>query len=135
VRVWGTSLLTHSADALAHGDVPAARTVAEAIAAQVDCAGLGAALAGSGTSFGQCNAACTADACKAAITSRWATAATTSNGADDRTEIRLTASARADVGDFAEPLHFSGAWVGQVTAPTGSFAMKGPASGEKNLLH
>jgi hypothetical protein len=135
VRLWGSTLVARAADALAQKDVSTARTVAAAVATQIDCAGLGSALASGGYSYGQCNAACTADACKTAIEARWIAATTTATTDADQTEIKLTASAKVDVGDYAEPLHFAGAWIGQVTAPSGSSGMKGAAVGDKHVLH
>jgi hypothetical protein len=129
VYVSPTALVTHAADARAAIDVPGAKGVPSALATQIDCAGLALALVGAGgASYPGCDVSCTAILCAAGLAEMWTRARDASATSLEVTQIGLTASARAEVGDYAEPIAFLGAWVGQVTAPGNkTFALKGTA--------
>ncbi len=123
-----SKLVTRAADGRARTAVTGATTVADALATQVDCTGLAASLVGAGTSYPGCDASCTASLCHAALTAAWSSASDASATASEVTQISLAASAQAEVGEEAEPISFAGTWVGQVTAPGSTFAVKGGAS-------
>jgi hypothetical protein len=128
VYVSPTALVTRAADRHAVLDVPGSKGVPSALATQVDCAGLATALVGAGTSYPGCGATCTAILCAAGLEEMWTRAHEASATSLEVTQVGLTASARAEVGDDAEPVAFTGAWVGQVAAPGNkSFALKGVA--------
>ena len=131
VLLQATPLVTHLANAHAVSAVPQSTDVASALANAIDCTGLMANVVASGVLYGQCGAACAADACRTAIASAWSAACAPSIAADVAT-LKLTASGIAQVGDAAEPVTFTGAWLGQVSAATGQFATKGTASGKKH---
>ena len=67
-------------------------------------------------------------ACAAGLAEMWTRAHEASATSLEVTQIGLTASARVEVGDDAAPIAFTGAWVGQVSAPGNkTFALKGQA--------
>jgi hypothetical protein len=66
------------------------------------------------------------------LTALWQGAAGASLAANEAVPIGMTASAKTTVGDYAEPVQFSGAWIGQVGGANiayGSFGMRGSARG------
>ena len=128
VYVRPTALVTAAADKHARIDVVGSSNVASALATQIDCPGLATSLVGGGASYVGCNAACTASLCQAALSSMWKVASDASAAAPEEAQIRMTASAHADVGDYAEPKQFSGDWVGEVSAPGATFGLKGTAT-------
>ncbi|MDB4997058.1 MAG: hypothetical protein JWM74_4490 [Myxococcaceae bacterium] len=128
VYVSPTALVSHAADRRAAVEVPGAKGVPSALATQIDCAGLATALVGAGVSYPGCASTCTAILCAAGLAEMWTRAHEASATSLEVTQIGLTASARVEVGDDAEPVAFSGAWVGQVSAPGNkTFALKGVA--------
>jgi hypothetical protein len=128
VYVSPTALVTYAADRRAASEVPGATGVPSALATQIDCAGLATALVGAGVSYPGCSVTCTAILCSAGLAEMWTRAHEASAASLEVTQIGLTASARVEVGDYAEPVAFTGAWVGQVSAPGNkSFALKGVA--------
>jgi hypothetical protein len=130
------SLAATRADARARGaSVPAPADVASVLADAIDCTGIGDALAAAGVAYGTCNATCMADACRGGLEARWSSAARGPTATADRTQVKLTASADAQVGEYAEPLRFTGTWLGAVTATSSRSAMKGAATAEVHDLH
>ena len=132
VHLWPTALVTHSADARAALDVHGATDVATAVAMQVDCGGLASAILGTATaSYPGCGPTCTASLCKTGLGAMWSRASGASETGNDDHIIAMTASAPATVDDTAQPVQFSGAWVGHVGATTNTtFAMKGAATAQ-----
>jgi hypothetical protein len=86
-------------------------TMADALAATADCAGLATTLG----AFGTCDTACLAGLCKDALAARWAVAADASAAAWQIGEIAVLASGEAKVDDRAAPLSFQGSWLGSLT--------------------
>lgn len=128
VYVRPTALVTSAADGHARTDVVGSTNVASALGTQIDCAGLATSLVGAGVSYAGCGAACTAALCQTALSTMWKGATDASAAASEEAQIRMTASARADVGEYADPKQFSGDWVGEVSAPGATFGLKGSAT-------
>lgn len=128
VYVRPTALVTEAANGHAKTDVPASSDVASAIGTQIDCAGLATSLVAAGVSYAGCDATCTATLCQIALSSMWKAASDASAATPEEAQIRMTASARADVGEYAEPKEFMGDWVGEVSAPSATFGLKGSAT-------
>jgi hypothetical protein len=124
-----TALIASEANSVAAKNAPPAAGVASALEAVIDCAGFANALVGSGNSYGTCNASCTATLCRNALAAMWDAAIGASGAANgaDSVLISLNASAQAEVGENAEPVHFAGTWVGKVTATSGASAVSGTA--------
>ncbi|HSU41847.1 MAG TPA: hypothetical protein VLJ38_19845, partial [Polyangiaceae bacterium] len=111
-------------------EVPAANSVAAALAAAVSCTDVAAALVAHGQSKSNstkgCDASCTEQLCVNALHTLM-DAATASDAGPSTLDIALTAS--GSVGDDAELTGFSGNWLGRWSLPGGSANVSGPASG------
>jgi len=125
VAIVPSKLATVAADARAVVDVPQSTGVASALAAAMDCTGLGAALASGGYSFGVCDASCTAALCATAIADRWQGAAQSLANSSDTLVLTVSASAPATVADFADVQSYDGSWVGQLSFYSSQIGTKG----------
>lgn len=137
VHLWPSALAARAADAAARQAFGGAADVPDALAAALDCAGLGLELVASGTSYAGCDAGCTGALCRSALVERWRAASDASLAAGESVPINITAAAPATVGPNAEPTQFSGQWLGQIGSPTsayGVFAAKGTARGAQGQL-
>lgn len=134
LQVLPTALAAAAANAIAVTAVPTSTDVPSALAIDLDCAGLGVAIASGGYAFSTCDATCIKTLCSAGLAAMWTNAAGTSSALAQEILVTINASAAAIVGDYAEPVSFSGAWVGTVTAPSAKFASKGAASGAQSFL-
>jgi hypothetical protein len=66
----------------------------------------------------------------------WSQAKNASTNASDAVSLAITASAPGTVGDHAEPVSFTGSWLGQVTHPSATaFSLKGSAKGTPGPIH
>ncbi len=121
--------LTEAALPEAQLDVPLAETVPEALAVAVDCAGIGAALAGAAdppdSVYADCNVTCAAGLCEAALVELWQRVRTASTA---WSTFSLTAVGAAGVDDEARPASFEGTWLGTLEAST-TQSLGGPARG------
>ncbi len=110
-------------------DVPAGvDTVGKALDAALDCTVLAAALGALPT----CDEACIADACQAGLEDLWQAALGAS--ADDLAvgTLTVTAGGAAVVGDEAEPVAWSGPWLGVVSDGAHDAEVSGEASAKVN---
>jgi hypothetical protein len=123
-----TPLFAHEADLKAAGTVKGAVDCPSAVAAGIDCGGLGMQLAAkTGVSYGTCDATCTGNLCASALAAVWSAAAAPAAGGADIIHTTITASAPATVGDLAEPAYVTGGWLGNMAGagvPT-PFAVSG----------
>lgn len=103
-------------------DFPGVDSVPEALGQLTDCAGLAASLGAAG----ECYEACLRVACETALASLW-------NGGLDAGgpvgQVSITAGGQAEVGDTANPISFSGTWIGKITLGMITVPINGPASG------
>jgi hypothetical protein len=125
VDVSPSRLVTAGANNSASGTSPGVTDVPSAIATALDCAGLASAIVGDlGVSYPSCDDSCTAKLCRSAIDAMWLRA----RDSGKLVSISIASTAEARVGDNAEPVWFSGGWVGSVgTVPP--FSVQGTASG------
>jgi hypothetical protein len=131
------ALLAHLADGRATTAVANAADVPSALALWIDAAGLAQKLVGTGYAYGGCAAACAADAFRTALVQAWSKAYAAPSDGSDTAHFTLTASAPATVGDAAQPIGFSGAWIGQAggAAIAASFALKGQVAAQATSIH
>jgi hypothetical protein len=98
-------------------------SVPEALAQEVDCGALAASLGPLPT----CDVACVSAACEAGLVSLWSDGLSASAEALSVGTLNLAAGGTATVGDVAEPLGWSGPWVGTLSdglasAPVGGLS-------------
>ncbi|MEO7109905.1 MAG: hypothetical protein ABI183_05665, partial [Polyangiaceae bacterium] len=125
VLISPSNLIAAAADANAAAAVSGATDVPSALASQIDCAGFASSLVGAGTCYSGCDAGCTGQLCASALSSLWQSAKNASPDASHLATIDLAASAKAAVGDDAQPVSFSGSWTGNVRATSSTFAVGG----------
>lgn len=125
VLIFPSNLIAASANATAAAAVSGSTDVASALASQIDCIGLASSLVGSGECYSGCDAGCTGALCASALSAAWQSAANASSAASHLSTIDLAASAKAQVGDAAQPVSFSGSWTGNVRATSGAFSVGG----------
>ncbi len=123
-----TRLATAGADVIAAGVVPSAVDGASALALALDCTGLGQKLAQGGYSYGACDAACTASLCEGALQRLWKAARNRSEQLAQEASVGITATVHGTLTDNAQPVAFSGDWVGPITASGVTFGSRGTAS-------
>lgn len=128
VLISPSDLIAAAADANAAAAVPGSTDVPSALASQIDCSGFASSLVGSGTCYAGCDAGCTGQLCATALSTMWQSAKNASSDASHLATIDLAASAKAAVGDDAQPISFSGSWTGNVRASSGTFAVGGPTT-------
>ena len=105
-------------------ELPQATTVSEALATAARCDVLGELLG----AVGSCDTACVAALCETALATRWQGALAASGAAGLVGELSITAGGPAQVGDAADPIAFSGEWLGQVTVGASVAGVDGEAS-------
>jgi len=120
-----SALAAAVADQAAVTDVPGSSDVSSALATQIDCAGLASSLVGAGVCYSGCDANCTGALCGTALAAVWQSARGASTGASHSAMVDLAVSAKAVVGDAAQPVSFSGSWSANVRASSGSFSTGG----------
>jgi hypothetical protein len=125
VLISPSNLIAAAADANAAADVSGATDVPSALASQIDCTGFASSLVGSGTCYAGCDAGCTSQLCASALSKMWQSAKNASSDVSHLATVDLAASAKATVGDDAQPVSFSGSWTGNVRASSGAFAVGG----------
>jgi len=88
------------------------------LAKELDCAGLGDALAAAGPSpdlaYDVCDAACLMSLCEAGVAAIWQRGGEATGLSPAR--LRVTATGKSRVGDSAEVVGVSGTWIGSLTA-------------------
>lgn len=102
-------------------DVPAASSVADALALAGDCSALASALG----AFGSCDIACVRHLCSASIEARFGAALGASQEVGMLGEIIVKAAASATISDAAEPITLVGTWVGDFTDGVSSAKVSG----------
>jgi hypothetical protein len=125
VLISPSELIATAADVSATNDVPGATDVPSALASQIDCAGFASSLVGSGECYSGCDAGCTGQLCASALSAMWQAAKNASANATHLATVDLAASAKATVGDTAQPISFSGSWTGDVRVSSGAFSIGG----------
>ena len=108
---WLPSRLVTVAAERAAADAVPGQTMPEALAQEVDCDALGAALAG----FPTCDGACLAALCREALAVRWQLARDASASALQIGVLPLQLLALAEFDDEAAITAFAGTWVGQLS--------------------
>lgn len=132
---WMPSLLvTALALPPAQKDAPAATTVPEAIANQVDCSAIGTALASTGAkqneAYPGCDATCAAALCGNGLVVMWDRARKSSASQVEAATLDISATGSVDsVDDVARPTHFDGSWVGKLSVGQVALSVGGPATG------
>jgi len=114
-----------AATSAAAQEISGASTMADALGQKIDCAGLGATLIG----FGNCDPSCMTQLCHDALDDRWLAAREASVVAAQIGSITITATGQAELNDTAEPIGYSGLWVGTVTAGNSVVQVNGQVSG------
>jgi hypothetical protein len=95
-----------------------AKSAAELLATQLDCAGVGTTLAAAGANaelaYGTCDGACLTDLCQSAVATIWRRGGDATGLAPAHLSITATGDVR--VGDTAEVVGVSGSWLGALSA-------------------
>lgn len=107
------------------GTVQQATSVPDAIAFELDCEGLAAALG----PFGSCDAACSAILCRAAIEARWEGALGASLATGALGELTINAACSAAVDDEAIVMSIDGDWLGTFDVGASNAQVVGTVSG------
>lgn len=120
---WLPSRYVGAAVAVAAKAETGAPSVPQALAQVVDCDALATSLGALPT----CDVACVASACESGLASLWAAGRSASAEALSVGTLNLAAGGAATVGDAAEPLGWSGPWVGTLSdglasAPVGGLS-------------
>lgn len=105
-----SKLLMELAQAVALEQTSSDESIVDAMAQTLDCGRVGDVVAGateSGTSFADCDAACTRELCLAALGNLWY------GGGEvlSEEELHLSATGKAEFDDYARPTGFAGNWV------------------------
>jgi len=101
-----------------------------ALAELVDCDGLGAELAGQGSLFDGCDAACGALACAGALELLFTRASSAANFPP--ASLQFSAAAATEIDAEARPTAFKGSWIGDMDVGAGAkLSVSGVASGVK----
>jgi hypothetical protein len=129
---WTPSLLlTALALDAARTAVPGTTTVADALAEQLSCPDVGTLLseagAAPGVAFEGCDTACVTELCTSAVAILWERARNASQTGAASLHVALTG--KAAINDSAQPIGFTGSWVGSLQAGATSASVSGPAVG------
>jgi hypothetical protein len=110
-------------------------TLPQTLAARLNCEALGRALTqsarpeeiGAATEELVCNSACAAKLCRTALAEMWLAATLAEPGP---ASIQVLAAGPSKVNDDAQPMGFSGEWLGEARFPDGMTQVQGPFSAQ-----
>jgi hypothetical protein len=110
-------------------EIPAASSVAGALATALSCEQIGRTLADGAIDipFLNCDAACMSSRCEEALDTMWARAR---NAAVGKAAVHFAASGSATIDDTAHPVGFTGSWLGDVSLGADAIRVSGTANGE-----
>jgi hypothetical protein len=107
------------------GQASTQRTLAEDVAAGLDCTTIGATVAG----FGSCDAGCASALCDGAVADLVSAAGAASDAADPAHRLELVMSGELEVDPDAKPLGFVGSWLGTLASGVSASPVQGAAQG------